>query len=260
MRGFLLTLLSIGCIAFLILGNMYWQEKTAVSSSKAEGKTVTEEQSDEVVTEKEEIPDTDPVANWPNKAKSDYQTAKEDGETYKIALVGSPALGKETNGWSEQLKTALNDTYGESIEVEIFQHDAISIEFINSTDSDAVLDYAPDMVLFEPFSLNDNTGGVNVGDNHDSIDIFLRNLKGANEDVVLILQPTHPIYGATYYPEQVDALKVFAEESGFTYLNHWKVWPEDESLTDLLDESQETPNEEGHKVWADFLKNYFIAD
>ncbi|UTE77507.1 SGNH/GDSL hydrolase family protein [Rossellomorea sp. KS-H15a] len=259
MKSFLLILLSLSCIAFLYLGNTYWQERTAVSSynitsdnpsSEAVTSSSSAEPSEEIV----------PFANWPEQAQADYQAAVDNGETYKLALVGSPALGKDENGWSVQVKDALEEEYGESLEVSIFQYDTVSTDFIYGEDSDEVIDYAPDMVLFEPFSLNDNSRGVSADDNQYSIEFFLKELLGANEDVVMLLQPSHPIDGATYYPRDIEGLKEFAKEKDITYLDHWTAWPDSEELKSLLAEKQDGPNEDGHELWADYLTDYFISD
>ncbi|PFA66924.1 hypothetical protein CN378_12500 [Bacillus sp. AFS015802] len=254
MKNFLLILLTIGCGAFLFLGNMYWQERTAVSSS--EKSPLRELEPSSAPAEKQGIP----YSNWPEKAQADYKDAKEKGEAYKLALVGSLALGEESNGWSVQLKDALEEEYGDTLEVSIFQRDTDSLHFTNGDELDEVLSFAPDMVLYEPFSLNNNSLGVSAEDNLDSIDIFQRELTEANKDAVLLLQPTHPIYGATYYPRDVEKLKEYAEEKGITYLNHWKAWPSDESLKNYLVDTQDTPNEEGHSLWVDYLKKYFISE
>jgi hypothetical protein len=255
MKRLLLALLAIGGITFLAFGYMSWQDKTSISSTNNQ-----RSDSEETKVEGESNSEKTFYSNWPEEAQADYKEAKENGEAYKVAIVGSTALGKGENGWSEQVKGELLETGSGTVEVEIFQFDTISIDFIYGTDMGEVVDYAPDMVLYEPFSLNDNSVGVLVQDNHDSIEIFLRNLKEANEDVVLLLQPTHPLFGATYYPLQVEDLKAFAEEKGFTYLDHWEAWPEDESLNDLVSEGKDVPNEEGHKLWADYLTDYFIAE
>jgi hypothetical protein len=262
MKRFLLSLLTIGCILFLILGYMYWQNKTSISSANTEIAAADIEPSSEESKKEETIEQEEGIfySNWPKIAQEDYLAAKENGEPYKIAIAGSNALGKDNNGWSEQLKTALLEKDSETLDIKIFQYDTISIDFIYSENSAEVAAYAPDMVLFEPFSLNDNTQGVFVQDNHDSIEIFLDSLQEANEDVVMLLQPTYPLFNATYYPQQVEDLKVFAEEKGYTYLNHWESWPEDESLTDLIGDSDEAPSEEGHKLWADYLIEYFITE
>ncbi|MFI8687637.1 SGNH/GDSL hydrolase family protein [Rossellomorea sp. NPDC077527] len=255
MKNFLLVLLTIGCCAFLILGNTYWHEKTAVSSYS---KQPTMEKVDSAPTE--EKSESPLYSNWPERAQKAYKDAVENGQAYKVAIVGSPALGAEENGWSVQLKEELENAYSESMEVSVFQYDTDSLNFINGEEVDEVISFSPDMVLYEPFSLNNNSVGVLAEDNQDSIGIFLEKLKGANEDVVLLLQPSHPIFGATYYPMDVEKLRAYAEEKGITYLDHWSEWPTDESLKDMLVESQDTPNEKGYTLWTDYLTDYFISE
>lgn len=257
MKRFLLTLLAIGGFVFLLFGYMYWQDRTAVSSGIKDVPEVNSESDDSGAAQKE---DASFYSNWPEEAQADYKEAVKNDGAYKIAIVGSGALGKGQDGWSEQLKAALSDAGGDTIEMEIFQYEGNSLEFINGAGAEEVTAYAPDMILYEPFALNDNSSGVLVEDRHDGIEMFMNQLKEANEDAVLVLQPTHPLFGSTYYPKQVGELKEFAKEKGFAYLNHWEAWPDDESSNDLLVESKEASNAEGHTVWADYLIEYFVAD
>jgi hypothetical protein len=260
MKSFLLTVLGILCMVFLFLGNTYWQERTDVSSFKEDSERV-EKKPAEVQHEEKKTTDTsDLMANWPEAAQESYLKAVAEGNPYKLAIVGSQALGADGDGWSETLKNSLMDAYGETLEVEVFEYNTNSIDFVNGENVDEVVEFAPDLVLYEPFALNDNFVGVAPEDTHDTIEIFLRQLRDVTEDVVMILQPTHPLVDATYYPLQVDKLKGFAEEEGITYLDHWEAWPQDETLDVYIDDSKEMPTEEGHKVWSDYLIDYFIAD
>lgn len=70
---------------------------------------------------------------------------------------------------------------------------------------------------------------------------------------------THPIYGATYYPRDVEKLKKYAEEKEIPYLDHWKAWPSEELLKNYLVDTQDTPNKKGHTLWARYLEDYFIS-
>jgi hypothetical protein len=261
----LLTLLAILCFIFLLLGNFYWKERTDVSAYQSTNETgiVEAKENNKVISEEKNIEDktTSIISQWPANAQEAFSQAREANKPYKLALVGSTAMGTEEDGWAAQLKLALKSAYGVALEVKLFAYDTTSIEFINSNMSQEVLDYAPDLILYEPFTLNDNSGSVAVTDNHDSIEIFLSNLKEANENAVLLLQPTHPIYGATFYPGQVEELQTFASELGVTYLNHWKAWPsyEDEALKEYVTESQGDPSAKGHEVWAGYLEEYFIS-
>jgi hypothetical protein len=260
MKTFSLFLLGIVCAGVLIYGSMYWQERTSVATGE-KTEAVTESTADEQAIEKEKDYDS-LIKNWPKEAQNSFKKAVADGTPYKLAIVGSLALGADENGWSEQVKDELMDTYGDTIEVKIFQYDTTSLTFVNGEKVDEVLDYEPQLVLLEPFALNDNSNGVGGENNQESIQIFKRKLTEQNEDAVLILQPTHPIAGATYFPLQIEKLKDFAEENDIPYLDHWSAWPVDdeEALGELLAEDQETPSEEGHALWAEYLVEYFIAE
>jgi hypothetical protein len=267
MKNLSLLLLAILTVVFLILGNMYWQDRTDISTEKVDDSPVNETES----VQKEKEPDTETdtasafeemTSKWPVNAREQFLQAVKSNETYKVAIVGSPSLGAESDGWSVQLQQELSETYGEQIDVKLFEFDTTSTEFINGSMSEEVTGYQPDLVLFEPFTLNDNTVGVAPADTAYSVNAFLTDLQGANEDVTLMLQPGHPLYEAVYYPQQVDELKAFAEENNLTYLDHWTEWPEsdDEALQEYLTDTQDVPSEKGHELWADYLKDYFISE
>ncbi len=264
MKNLFLILLSILTIAFLILGNMYWQERTSISSGSnadAQVKETEPVQKDPDAEKTAEPAYEELTSKWPENARKQFLQAVNSNETYKVAIVGSPSLGAATGGWSEQLKTELSNTYGEHIDAKLFEADTTSTEFITSPTAEEVTAYKPDLVLWEPFTLKDNTVGVSPEDTAYSVNAFLSDLQEANEDVTLILQPGQPLFGAVYYPQQVDELKLFAEENTFTYLDHWTEWPEtdDEALKEYLTESRDAPSEKGHELWATYLKDYFIS-
>lgn len=263
MKNLSLILLAILTIAFLILGNTYWQDRTDISSESPADTQVKDTESAPTESDTEKTPEPaykERTSKWPENARKQFLEAVKANETYKVAIVGSPSLGAES-GWSEQLKEKLSDTYGETIDVKLFEADSTSTEFINSADSEEVTAYQPDLVLWEPFTLKDNTVGVSPEDTAYSVNAFLSDLQEANKDVTLILQPGQPLFGAVYYPQQVDELKAFAEENNITYLDHWTEWPEsdDEALQEYLTESRDVPSEKGHELWASYLIDYFIS-
>ncbi|TMU84112.1 SGNH/GDSL hydrolase family protein [Bacillus sp. BHET2] len=257
MKAFSLIILAIGCVAVLFYGNQYWSERTSTPVSNPPSTESHETSKSPDTAETKDVQSL--IANWPEDAKAAFKESLKDGEPYKLALVGSTALGKEENGWSIQVKEAIENAFDGKVAVSIFQYDTTSIEFVNGDKIDEVLGFAPQLVLLEPFSLNDNSNRVGSTSNQGSIELFKRKLIEQNEDAVLILQPTHPIDGATYYPKQIEALKEFANTQDITYLDHWSAWPEG-SLRDYLGGTQETPNEKGHTLWSQYLIDYFIAD
>ena len=272
MKSFLVTILAISCAAFLFIGNMYWKERTSFSASEeTEAVNSTDSTNEEQSEEKNEGTAKEPVAeenadietlisNWPDEAQQKFLTLIEDGEPYKLALVGSPALGVEEDGWGPQLEEKLKTAFGDNVEIKLFQYDMTSIDFINGDESDEVLSYQPDLVLLEPFSLVDNSNNVGTVQNHDSILMFQNRLYEENEESVLLIQPPHPLSGAVNYPQQIESLKEFAAEEGITYIDHWSEWPDDDEVEDYLIESQDTPNDKGYEIWADYLTDYFISE
>jgi hypothetical protein len=256
-KNFLLLLFGLICITFLIAGNQHWQERIAGAPAAPVVKNVEEEPASNSV---EDGQLDSLISNWPANAKEQFKEVIKNGEAYNIALVGSPAMGDGEGGWSEQLTDELSAVYEDGVEVTVFQSDMTSVEFIESELYEEVLAFQPDLLLFEPFPLTDNSIGVPFERSHESILSFHEDLKEKNISVEMILQPSYPIAGATYYPKQIDKLKSFAEENDFTYLDHWTEWPEEEALEEYLIPSQEAPNEKGHELWADYLINYFIND
>ncbi|OIU67654.1 SGNH/GDSL hydrolase family protein [Rossellomorea aquimaris] len=257
MKNFLLIVFGLICVGLLYIGNQYWQERIAGAPAAQAGGEVKEENAPEPAEAVKEEP---LISNWPAKAQDRFKEAVNAGNAYRIALVGSDALGSGNGGWSDQLKEELSSGYGDQVEVSIFEEDTTSVEFLEGDVYEDVLAFQPDLVLFEPFTLTDNSIGVPVERNHESILTFYEELQEENSSAELILQPSYPIEGATYYPKQVDGLKTFAGENDFTYLDHWAEWPEEEELGDYLLPSQEGPNEQGHELWADYLMDYFIAE
>ena len=113
-------------------------------------------------------------------------------------------------------------------------------------------DTKPDVLILEALTLADN-GNVEVEDNHDNISTIIQELQSINEDLYVILMPTHPIPNATIYPKQVDALKEYAAENDYTYIDHWEAWPDytnEAELMEYLNEDKSAPNEKGIEIWS----------
>lgn len=261
MKSFFTTILAFACMFILIWGNFHWNSKTTVSGYSAESKTETVKKKEEPV---KEAPKNEVLAytkNWPEEAVVDFEKAIQEERLYKILIVGSDALGDEESGWAAETKEKLLETYGEdSIDVELAIYDQNSLEFVTENSS-VIGDKEADLVIFEPFTLKDN-GVVKIEDSLDNLQTVIDETTEASEETVFILTPPHPIYKATYYPVQVEALKDFATENRIAYLDHWEAWPD--SMTDgindylLVDQSQ--PNEEGHKIWGNFVVDYLISE
>jgi hypothetical protein len=259
MKNFLVVLLALGCGAILFTGYLHWKDKTVVSTGSVEQKVESKENAEKKKsgTSLEQL-----TANWPEKARDQYKLALENDEPFTILIAGSNALGYEEDGWSVNLKSQLEEVYGDTIKVKVKSYDITSVEFILQNKLDELVSEEPDLTLLEPFTLNDN-GNVQFNDSHLHIKEIADGLKKANPNHVLLLQPPYPLHQANFYPVEVEALKDFADEMDIPYLDHWSAWPDpdsDEILEYLTIENDTTTvNEKGHQLWADYLTDYFIA-
>jgi hypothetical protein len=263
MKNFLLFLLAVLGLIFLYMGYNNWIEKTEMKRAASPVPSINDDSASkqkEPAEEDKAAVELDIISNWPEEAKEGFSESAAEGSTYKLAIVGSTAMGIGEGGWGEQVKKSLEEEFGSLIDVQLVEFDGTSSTFLDSQEMEEVVRMAPDMVLFEPFSLNDNTYLVPAEKNHSNIEEFFLQLRSSNDEIVLILQPTHPIAGATVYPQQVEELQSFAETNGYTYLNHWAAWPEEETLGEYLEDTQEEPNEAGHEVWAEFVTDFFIEE
>jgi hypothetical protein len=91
--------------------------------------------------------------------------------------------------------------------------------------------------------------------------VIIKAIQRAKTNSVVILQSANPQSKAKFYPLQVEALKEYGETNDIPHINHWEAWPETENeLRALLSIGDPSfRNEEGHKLWADYLTNYFIS-
>jgi hypothetical protein len=270
MRTILAIIAIFICAAIIITGNNYWHKKTKVNAyhdvvkdvSRSPVKRPIESPTKSVSASTEESTIEKLTAKWPVEAQNTFKEKRANHEKFKIAFVGSQDLGVTSNGWSIKLKNEMLARFGDDIlDVQIFEYDDItSLHFYQEKKFKEVGNSKADLVLLEPFILNDN-GKVSLSDNHDIILKTIAYAQTQNSQTSFILQPSHPIYKATIYPEQVKKLKEFAKEQHIMYLDHWQVWPEssDESIKKYLLDDQSAPNDKGSILWADFLADQLIS-
>jgi hypothetical protein len=259
LRNILLTvLLLFSCISFIIVGQVYWQKKVdqtiqnAISEETGNGQTAGNED-DEVMKY---------AANLPPEVQKKVKNAIYKNKPVRLVVVGSKAISSSEKSWPALLKDELESTYGKQVfEVVVKEYgDMTTKEALEANVDKKIIDAKPDILLWEPFILNNN-GVVEIDETLKDIETMIESITSALPDVTIMLQPTNPIYNATYYPAQVEELKTFAKEKGYIYLDHWKAWPDykSEEINDVVNENTDLPNERGHQLWADFLIHYFIA-
>ncbi len=242
-------------IASLVAGKMYWNhqasEQSAVRPNKIEGSSY---------TEGEEASWKEYAQNLPKSVIAKIEQAEKTKKPMKLVIVGSAPKEKVQKTWGTLLKENLKSTYGEDLmDTQIYEYrDMTTLQFINNGTYKQILDEKPDVLLFEPFLLNDN-GVVGIDNTLENITVIISHLKDQNSELVTILQPSAPVYKAENYPNDVKALEEFSKENGYEYLNHWNVWPDYRSkdILAFLGGIPGQPNSDGEKLWAKCLETYF---
>jgi hypothetical protein len=250
-------------IVLMVIGHIYWNEKINQSVQQAlsqNGSHVVKKESKQQDGRKKQL--IEYAGNLPEAVQQKIENAIASNRPVQLVIFGSEAISSNPKGWPNLLKQSLDDTYGSdilSITVKEYK-DMTTTEAVQEKIAQEIIALKPDVILFEPFILNNN-GVVPIEQTLEEITKILTEIRSSLPDVVVMLQPAHPIYNARYYPIEVGKLKQYAEENDYIYLDHWKGWPDYKSveIKKYVVEDNSTPNEDGHRLWADFLKDYFIA-
>ncbi|UTR11818.1 SGNH/GDSL hydrolase family protein [Evansella sp. LMS18] len=274
---FLIIFISIGAVIF---GRFSYQAKLSdiAEAAKEHSSTPILQAEDNAASEPEENNGTD------NNESSEINIAELTGdldssirdliegryaedEKIEVAAFGSRALTDSENEglipWPELLEENLNESYGtELFEITIYSFDRLtSLEVYQDSLYEEAAVSQPDLLILEPFMLSNN-GNVRIEDSLDITERLIEEFERENEDIIVLVQPAPPLYNSVFYPQEVEELKNFAEETGLTYIDHWEEWPgiqEDELLNYSVDR-QGIPTEAGHELWAEALKKYFVNE
>jgi hypothetical protein len=245
------------CTAVLYVGQLHWNEKVSGQTDRSEKLAPVEES------------DTKGAAgihsytkNLPSDAAQKIEKAYESQKPLQLVIAGSDSLGTGDTSWPMLFKENLEKVYGDNV------FDITIKNYGNMTTKDMVVEEVggqwkelnPDMVLLQPPMIHDN-GVVGIEHTMDNLEVLVKEIKGSGKGVILMIQPPHPLYQATYYPRDIEALQNFAKEKNIFYLDHWKKWPDFQSdeLLQYLEEDSSAPNEKGHQLWADFLTSIFTG-
>ena len=256
MKKVLTVLTILACAVVLVLGNLYWKDQiaNAVGDRPKESEKAVPKQVKQIPQNKEEKgPDLLSLTkNWPEDAAIVYEEKAEAGAAFSILLAGS-----EADGWMEGTKKALTETYGETVTVDTKSFEMTSAQFIQEGNEKELA--GADLVVLEPLTLKDN-GIIEVNDRFEHIKTMIKAIEDDNLRTGIILQPSYPIHGGIYYPQEVDKLKSFAEENGIAFISHWSEWPDytTEALNEYVDKNG--PNEKGYELWSKAVSEYLIAE
>jgi hypothetical protein len=274
MRKFWLWVLAIVTLSTLAGGKYHWDQRVSAVQVKGHTEKVSgyrtgmnmeekkEEDEEKVAAEevKNRLVKLDKLNYLPPELKETFKKKIEGDEPVHLMLLGSSSTSGKEGAWPKELEKALLDRYG---------HDLIKVtlkEIAEKTSQQVVkeelhkplADMKPDILLLEPFLLNDN-GEIRMSNRINNLETILGDFKKQNPEITFIIQPANPIAGAYYYPQEETDLEKHSRGEKYVYLNHWDAWPDYNSkeLKDYLTE-ENIPNEKGNKVWLDYLMKYFI--
>ena len=256
------VIVLIGCAILLIGSYMHWKGNISSVGGNSTKQTSSPEKNDDKKSDDVVKPELDVKrllalrSNADEQVQNVFSNRHESDEKVNFLITGSTILDSGKPGYAERLNNALKEAYGDAISVQIEGFDGTSEEFL-----DEKIDLSPgyDIVLLEPLTLKNN-GLITIEEEQQHIKTFQERLTDETEDTVVILHPPNPIHAATYYLQQVSALKSFAESEGIPYIDHWPQWPDPatDKISSLLDDSG-APNKDGAEIWANALIEYFIA-
>ncbi|XJZ27100.1 SGNH/GDSL hydrolase family protein [Bacillota bacterium Lsc_1132] len=254
MKYFLTASLAVVSIVVLFFGHSYWKERTAVKADAVDTPVVAEAAAPKASQASDFVQLT---KNWPVAAQKQFAQSVKAKKTFTILFVGSRA----DRSSAQAVAAKLEETFGKKlVKTAVQTSDLTSTEFVAQKKSLEMASEQAQLIIFEPFLLNDN-GKVETKTALANLSKVIESVKAVNPGTTFILQPSYPLFAAKFYPLQVDALKKYAQDNGIAYLDHWKAWPDyqKEELKNYLLADQSAPNDKGNGVWAKFLEDYLIS-
>lgn len=261
MKAAIISTLSIILVVILIIGNINWNLHTDSphSEENTSSTSATEEKTDEYFSQDYY---TSFASSWPESAQKVLETKLSEKKAFHIVLLGSTSIGNQDLGLITPLKEALAAKYDKYVTIESINYDGTSSDYVDNQAYEALASKKPDMVIFEPFLLKDNSV-VDISTTLNNISSVITETEEALPDVTFILQPAQQIYNASLYPKQVQELQAYAEEQGITYWNHWESWPnaKDKAVLEYIESKDgvSSPNEKGYEVWSKYLISQLIS-
>lgn len=258
LKNILFIVSIIACILILFVSHYQYQQKLAAIASEAKDQSIS-------------LPtgNTHSGATSPSQKNvelggllEEWAGKKEEGEAINLTFFGSVSLSHGVvteKTWPNLLATNLLALANRDFNTTIIDVErASSIEVLAGNYVNEVIQSDPDILLIEPFILNNN-GVVLIEDSLEHIRFILTTIENALPETDIVIMPANPIYGANFYLAQIESLETFAAEESYLYADHWEAWPstEDEALQDYLEDGR--PNEAGHMIWAEYMLEYLTS-
>ncbi|MFN7251912.1 MAG: SGNH/GDSL hydrolase family protein [Anaerobacillus sp.] len=270
MKKFIFTVMMIFVfVAMLLYGKYEYDQKLKATSQLAQAEIqqyqvkLEEERKLEAEQQRQRVEKL--VRNLQMPLKDKVIASLENKEPLQVVAMGSRALTgvDDISPWPELFQDLVNDAYGQKL----FQVTTLAYGTSNTFDivpnkkHMEAAQLKPDIIILEPFIWNNN-GFARIEDTLYHIGVMVRDLKRENEDMAIFIQPPNPIFGASFYGEQVETVKQYCLENNLVFHDHWQTWPDlnDVKLKQYLLADDNIPNQEGHNLWATSLVKTFAAN
>ncbi|NYE05903.1 hypothetical protein F4694_002678 [Bacillus niacini] len=250
MKYLLTAIWALVCIGVLAFSHISWNKQTTVQAVKSEHDKKVDQENNTANNYEEYLK---MAGNWPETAKDQFLLSMKAGNPFKILFVGSGALQ-----WGNVVSQGLTESFGSKrISTSLHTFDSTSDDFIAGNKQLEIAAEKAQLVVIEPFLLNDN-GTTTIDVTLANLTKIMDDIKAESPETTFILQPSYPFYLPNYYSIQVKALKEYATLNNLTYLDHWSAWPatDNPQINDYV--TQSGPNAEGLNVWANYLVEYFV--
>jgi hypothetical protein len=264
MKSFLFYTSIVTAIALTIAGHFYYQQKlntiaeeSVIFSSNFETAEPAAEPEQKTTSE---------ASNEVSGLLKEWTETLEADDALAVTIFGSTSVTNDQDqakSWPTLFEATVNSTYQDdaSIVTTIVDVDrTASTTVLGENYIQDVVESNPDILLFEPFILNDNSAGIRIEDSLEALSIMLERFKRELPDTTILLMPANPIYGANFYLTQIEQLESFASEQDYLYVDHWGNWPsiDDSDLNNYIENGR--PTEEGHVLWAEAIVEYVTAE
>ncbi|AVR35159.1 MULTISPECIES: SGNH/GDSL hydrolase family protein [Bacillus] len=272
-KAVLVLVIFVLFVASIVSGKLYWNKKIAnatgqtseVTKTKAEVKDSGAKKEEKKEEKKQDAKSSFNEAyakNLPDAVKEKLKKAAEDKKAVNLVIVGDEASSSEKGAWAAKLTANLETAYGKglwNVTVKEYKGESTEELITNKRDKEIAKDN-PDVILFEPPFITDN-GKTGNGNSVVNTQKFVQALSTSAKGATIMIQPSNPVYGAKNYPKSIEALKQFATQNNYTYIDHWGAWPDasTKAILPYLQEEFGFPSAKGHDVWAKHVTDYFVA-
>ncbi|HHT7153387.1 MULTISPECIES: SGNH/GDSL hydrolase family protein [Bacillus] len=272
-KAVLVLVIFVLFVASIVSGKLYWNQKIANATGQTSEVTKTKDEVKDSGAKKEEKKEEKKqdakssfneayAKNLPDAVKEKLKKAAEDKKAVNLVIVGDEASSSEKSAWAAKLTANLETAYGKGLwNVTVKEYKGESTEELITNKRDKEIGKEnPDVILFEPPFITDN-GKTGNGNSVVNTQKFVQALSTSAKGATIMIQPSNPVYGAKNYPKSIEALKQFATQNNYTYIDHWGAWPDatTKAILPYLQEEFGFPNAKGHDVWAQYVTDYFIA-